>query len=567
MKKLICLILSVAISSTWAFSQGCLPEGISFQSQTQVDSFQYQNPGCTKIEGSVFINGDVQNLNGLNMLTSIEGDLTIDCVPLIDMSGLDSITHIGGNLGFFDTQFVDMTGLGSLDSIGGSLIIGCETNSSIFCDNPFLINLFGLYDLKVIGGTLLIQHCASLTSLNGLSSLTSTSGITIKSNPGLTTITGLANIEVGSINSLTISNNSSLSQCNVQSICSYLGNPGGEVNIFGNMAGCRNPMEVADSCGITLSCLPYGNYWLNSQSDIDNFGTNYPGCNELGGSVYIIGSDIANLNGLDSVTSIGGSLIIGHEWLGGGNPLLENLEGLENIDTIGGTLHIQYNKLLGNLSGLQNLTSIGGYLQLIGNNGFTNLSGLENLISIGSGLEISGNDGLTNLTGLENATSAGSYILIRLNDELTSLEGLDNIEAASVTDLYIYFNEKLVDCAVQSICDYLVNPSGTVDISSNAPGCDSPEEVEAACNEVSVENIGFENEVLLFPNPADKIVTFSGNNGTSIREIVIYNQTGQKVLQSKHVNNTLDISKLRSGMYVVELVTNQGKARKKLMVE
>ena len=42
----------------------------------------------------------------------------------------------------------------------------------------------------------------------------------------------------------------------------------------------------------------------------------------------------------------------------------------------------------------------------------------------------------------------------------------------------------------------------------------------------------------LFPPP----------DGVTIGEVVIFNQTGQKVLQGKPVNNTLDISKIGSGI-------------------
>jgi hypothetical protein len=572
MKKVFFNIVLVVLGCLYTFSQGCLPEGISFQSQVQVDSFQYQYPGCTKIEGSVFINGDVYNLHGLNVLKSIEGDLTLDCVPLIDMTGLDSITHIGGNLGFFETQFVNMTGLGSLDSIGGSLTIGCETNAAIICNNPFLVNLLGLYELKNIGGNLLIQHCASLTSLNGLSSLTSVSGIIIKSNPILTSITGMANIDAGSVNSLTISNNSSLSQCHVQSICSYLGNPGGDVNIYGNAAGCRNPLEVADSCGIILACLPYGNYWLNAQSDIDNFGTNYPGCRELGGSVYIIGSDIANLNGLDSVTSIAGSLIIGHEWFGGGNPFLESLTGLGNIDSIGGILHIQYNHLLINMSGMENLSFIGGSFNLTGNDGMVNLTGLESLTSIGSGIGISRNDALIDLSGLNQVTSVGGYILIRLNDALSSLSGIENIMVGSIDNLSIYFNDILSDCAVQSICDYLVSPNGTIDIANNAPGCNSPEEVEAACA-VSVDEISLPESFSIFPNPANNRLTIQ----LSLEKpeplcVILLNVSGQQMavvaderIKAGEYKSELDISNWPAGVYCCQVQIGNEMVTKKII--
>ena len=51
MKKLIFLIVAVAINYAAVFSQGCLPEGITFTTQEQIDNFQINYPGCTEIEG------------------------------------------------------------------------------------------------------------------------------------------------------------------------------------------------------------------------------------------------------------------------------------------------------------------------------------------------------------------------------------------------------------------------------------------------------------------------------------------------------------------------------------
>jgi hypothetical protein len=56
MRKLKMLILSgLLFSSTLLFSQGCLPEGIFFSSQEEIDNFQTNYPGCTEIEGDVVI--------------------------------------------------------------------------------------------------------------------------------------------------------------------------------------------------------------------------------------------------------------------------------------------------------------------------------------------------------------------------------------------------------------------------------------------------------------------------------------------------------------------------------
>ncbi len=55
MKKItLLLILSLGLQ-TAGFTQGCLPDGISFTTQAEIDNFQTNYPGCTEIEGDVTI--------------------------------------------------------------------------------------------------------------------------------------------------------------------------------------------------------------------------------------------------------------------------------------------------------------------------------------------------------------------------------------------------------------------------------------------------------------------------------------------------------------------------------
>ena len=69
------VILSLQITVS---SQSCMPEGITFTSQEQIDIFQTNHPNCKDLEGDVIISGvDITNLNGLSVLTSIAGDLWI----------------------------------------------------------------------------------------------------------------------------------------------------------------------------------------------------------------------------------------------------------------------------------------------------------------------------------------------------------------------------------------------------------------------------------------------------------------------------------------------------------
>jgi hypothetical protein len=86
------------------FCQPCLQKGITFYSQQQIDSFQINFPACTEIEGDVTIDdgfpvNNITNLNGLNALTSIDGNLTIRNMDLLpDLSGLYNLVSIGGSL-------------------------------------------------------------------------------------------------------------------------------------------------------------------------------------------------------------------------------------------------------------------------------------------------------------------------------------------------------------------------------------------------------------------------------------------------------------------------------------
>lgn len=54
----------------------CLPEGIIFSNQAQIDNFNSNYPDCTEIKGGVLIEGnDISNLDGLSIVTSIGGYL------------------------------------------------------------------------------------------------------------------------------------------------------------------------------------------------------------------------------------------------------------------------------------------------------------------------------------------------------------------------------------------------------------------------------------------------------------------------------------------------------------
>ncbi|MEZ5082579.1 MAG: hypothetical protein R2750_03905 [Bacteroidales bacterium] len=359
------------------FSQPCLPEGIVFETQAQIDSFQFNFPYCTEIEGDVTISGgwsgaNINNLDSLYAITSIGGRLTIS-------------------------------------------------------QNPVLLNLNGLSNLTTIGDDLWIYNNDGLTNFSGLENLTMINGdLEIIGHESLISLSGLENINSSSINSILIRNNPSLSNCQIQSICDYLSTLNTSIDIYANAEGCNNPSEIASACGFEMPCLPYGNYYFMSQYEIDNFQTDYPYCINLNGNVNIDGSDITNLQGLNTIHTIESGL-----WINLCDSLT-NLQGLNNLHDIGDNLELSLNQSLTSLSGLESLTSIGGSLTIYDNM-------------------------LTSIESLENLSSIGGWLQIVYNDSLTNLAGLDNVDPNSLNQLIITNNFSLSNCEAQSICEYLVN--------------------------------------------------------------------------------------------------------------
>jgi len=543
--------------------------------------------GITQIGGSLtFIGGGPASFEGLNNLVTIGGDFTIQDDNIItNLEGIDNLNSIGGN--FLIGQY---PGLGGAGHVPGG--------------NPSLESLTGTYSLTSIGGDLVVGMNDTLTSLAGLENITSIGGdLIIHSNDVLSSLASLDSVNFGSIENLDIHNNPLLSDCQVMSICSYLASPNGAVDIYSNAEGCDSPSEVASNCGLTTFCLPFGNYYFYAQADIDNFQTDYPGCSTLGGETWIMGGDITNLNGLSTVTSIEGNLLIWYD------STLTSLAGLENVPSIAGNLEIYKNILLSDLSGLEALNSIGGALKIRGNDELTSLSGLDNLASVGGTLEIAGNKtkdltGLGNLmtiggglringyklqslAGLNKLSSIGGNILISSNNllsdisdlihvtaisgslilygnnALSSLTGLDSIQAGTIININISNNYSLSTCHVQSICEYLSAPNGTVEIHDNANGCDSVHEVLDACLVRVPQEVGGQRlAVSSYPNPTNGVSSFGFRVSGSQQQVTlkIYDLNGRElavvldeVMPAGEHTVSYDASGLPAGVYYYRL--------------
>jgi hypothetical protein len=309
MKKISIFLFLLFISLTGS-SQSCLPQGITFYTQAQIDNFQIDYPNCTQIEGGLTISGSlITNLDELSVIKYIGGTLSIS-----------------NNL-----CLTSLNGLNNLDSIGGSLLIR---------SNPTLVNLTGLESLMLVGGSIRISKDSSLTNMAGLDNLTLIrQGLDILWNSNLSSLTGLENLTlIGGF--VYISDNPTLQNINALGKLSYIGGylTINDNNILTNLTGLEHLTEMGLSVHIYNSPALLSLTGLDSLTSIGGFVSifnnaslnNLTGLGKLKSIGYYLAIDnnnaMTSLNGVDNLTNI-------YEIIIDGNPVLNSLIGLENINS------------------------------------------------------------------------------------------------------------------------------------------------------------------------------------------------------------------------------------------
>lgn len=317
----------------------------------------------------------------------------------------------------------------------------------------------------------------------------------------------------------------------------------------------------------------------------------------LGRLTFFSNDSLQDLNGLHNLSSIGGDLSFTY------NCELQDFSGLDHLVSIGGDFSLNFNHRLKNMLGLDSLGSIGGGFHISAHDSLTSLNGLEHLTSLEGGLLLSELDELTNISALSGLTSIGDltcmyataltslngldhvkairgdiylqdcYSLSSINQlsnvqsingsiyiektSLSSLEGLGNIDTSGISTLTIISNNHLTTCQTQSICTYLADTShlvwtwiggGSDPFSEyhNAIGCNSPEEVLEACeNLVSIANPP-ESDVQLSPNPSSGLLYIQGLNNGRAR---IVSTLGKILKVCTFSGSILDLREFPAGMY------------------
>ncbi len=305
------LIILLLCCITIVKAQPCLPFGITFTTQTAVDNFVVDHPGCTEIQGVLVVasgnNNPITNLQGLSGITKVMGGVYMQHnTQLSNLEGLSSLHTIQGGLHIIEnTGLLNLTGLESLEVLNGSLQVK---------ENEGLLSLNGLQGLHLINGSVIIDRNHQLISLHGLDSVGNILGdLDIHYNLGL--------LNVDHLNKLTT--------------------VGGAFKFhFNNSAIHVHGLLSLEYIGGNFDMR--GNILLESLNGMENLMA-------IGEDFYFDGTRLKEINALSALETIGGSVTIRF------NSKLATLEGLMNLTSINGELFIRSNSDLLTLYGLDNI--------------------------------------------------------------------------------------------------------------------------------------------------------------------------------------------------------------------
>ena len=485
----------------------CLREGITFNSQNQLDSFKVLFPNCTEILGKVRIKYDskdpirdftalnniekvkglyfnygvYKNLKGLENLKLIEnvlwfqnadslvsfdglnglekvGSLMLNRLNISNLEGLGNLKIIEHNFSVFQNNSLEtFNGLNSIKQIGEVPQEGF-LNNIVFSQNPILSSINSLNNIGSefghLKGNLKISENHSLSNLNGLNKINKVDGLLeINKNETLNSLSGID--EIFKTKRLHLISNRNLQSLealqNLRTIQFGL-----EISDNKSLEGISALQNIDTLGSITIEDdLPYlkisNNLRLTSISPLKKA---FECQSDFKGKIILQNNPrIINLNGLEDLRSAYEMEILK---LG-----IKNFKELSNLHHLSNSLKIDSNFVLQTLNGLEHLGELGAKtkeksttLSIDGNPNLKSLKQLKNLKAKGDlfsgSLEIIGNNLLTNLQGLEGLDSIGWDLIIADNQNLKTFDGLENVS-------YVRANNKISNNRALTNLDALSN--------------------------------------------------------------------------------------------------------------
>ena len=160
--------------------------------------------------------------------------------------------------------------------------------------------------------------------------------------------------------------------------------------------------------------------------------------------------------------------------------------------------------------------------------------------------------GLTSVTIGNSVTSIGYYAF----DSCTALTTVNCYVQNPIT-----INANVFQSVNQSACTLNVNDAAAVTAYEAAAVWTD----FAQINGTLANDSFIKNNFSMYPNPSNGMVNISLENNLQLEKVTFYNQLGQVVKTAS--TNVITTSELAKGAYFVEVLTNQGKATKQLIVQ
>ena len=191
----------------------------------------------------------LENITDLSNLQSITGEIIFSNLPnLLSLSPLSNTT-INCEEDLRISSCTSLTSLGGLENLFFD-----SSYRSVFIENNANLNDVSQLEGVVKAKILRINNNDALTNLTGLENVLEIDyELEIKDNNQLSSIYGLSNLQAFGINSITVTGNPELSECDIMAICGNLNNWNIDRIFNNNASGCSSLEEVAVACDIILS--------------------------------------------------------------------------------------------------------------------------------------------------------------------------------------------------------------------------------------------------------------------------------------------------------------------------
>ncbi|WP_034097314.1 leucine-rich repeat domain-containing protein [Flavobacterium psychrophilum] len=194
----------------------------------------------------------------------------------------------------------------------------------------------------------------------------------------------------------------------------------------------------------------------------------------------------------------------------------------------------------------------------IGEDTFAGCSGLTS-VTIPNSVTAIGNSAFYDCSGLTSVTIPNSVTAIG-NYAFVNCSSLTTVNCHITSPLII--NANVFGNVTQSNCALNV-PTGTQAVYQAAAVWRNFSPISG--NLLSNHSFAIESNLKIYPNPVSEILNIALQEGLQLEKVNFYNTLGQLIKTTNH--SEINVSSFAKGNYFVEVITNQGKATKTIIVQ